>query len=43
MDMAGVVTKQKIKFKVTTDSNHKSPTASNLLQKQFATQEHDQV
>jgi hypothetical protein len=28
---------KKRKFKVTTDSNHKLPVASNLLQRQFST------
>jgi len=43
MEIAGVVAKQKRKFKVTTDSNHKLPVASNLLQRQFSTQEPNQV
>lgn len=43
MNMAGVSAKQKRKFKVTTESNHKLPVASNLLQRQFSTQEPNQV
>ena len=43
MSMAGVIAKQKRKFKVTTDSNHKLPVSSNLLQRQFSTAEPNQV
>ena len=43
MSMAGVKARQKRKFKVTTDSNHKLPVASNLLQRQFSTIKPNQV
>ncbi len=35
MAMSGVTAKQKKKFKVTTDSNHNLPVASNLLNRDF--------
>lgn len=43
MNLAGVKAKQKRKFKVTTDSNHKLSVAPNLLHRDFTTQEPNQV
>jgi len=43
MNLAGVMARQKRKFKMTTDSKHKLPVASNLLQRQFSAQEPDQI
>lgn len=43
MKLAGVVAKQKKKFKATTDSKHNLPVAPNLLNRQFAVNEPDQV
>ncbi len=38
MQIAGVVAKQKKKFKVTTDSKHNLPVAPNLLERDFETE-----
>ena len=43
MKLAGVVAKQKRKFKVTTDSKHNLPVAQNLLNRQFEVCEPDRV
>jgi len=43
MKLADVAAKQKKKFKVTTDSRHNLPVAPNLLDRQFAVAEPDQV
>jgi len=43
MRLAGVSAKQKKKFKVTTDSKHNLPVAPNLLNREFAVAEPDQV
>lgn len=43
MNLAGVKAKQKRKFKVTTDSNHKLPIASNFLNREFNVYEPDSV
>ncbi len=43
MKLAGVVAKQRKKFKATTNSKHTMPVAPNLLQRQFAAQTRDLV
>jgi transposase InsO family protein len=43
MKAAGVVAKQKKKFKVTTDSTHNLPVAPNLLERNFEVAEPDRV
>ena len=43
MKLAGVVAKQKKKFKATTDSKHNLPIAPNLLNRQFKVKEPDKV
>lgn len=43
MNLAGIKAKQKRKFKVTTDSGHKLPIASNLLNQDFKVNEPDKV
>jgi putative transposase len=43
MKLADVAAKQKKKFKVTTDSKHKLPIASNLLNREFKVAEPDRV
>jgi transposase InsO family protein len=43
MKEAGVSVKQKKKYKVTTDSNHKQPVYENLLQRDFSPAKPDQV
>jgi len=43
MKLAGVVAKQRKKFKATTDSKHKLPVAPNLLDRQFTVAEPDCV
>ncbi len=43
MNMAGVAARQKRKFKLTTDSKHKLPVASNLLQRQFTSYEANRI
>jgi len=43
MNLAGVMARQKRKFKMTTDSKHNLPVAPNLLNRQFAVKEPDNV
>ncbi|MFC1523665.1 IS3 family transposase [Thermodesulfobacteriota bacterium] len=43
MKLAGIVAKQKRKFKATTDSKHNLPVAPNLLNRQFKVKEPDRV
>ncbi len=43
MKLAGVTTKQKRKFKATTDSKHSLPVAPNLLKREFTTKKPDTV
>jgi len=41
MQLANVVAKQKMKFKATTDSKHKLPVASNVLDRNFVVSQPD--
>lgn len=43
MKAVGVQVRQRKKFKVTTDSNHKQPVSENLLKREFDVSQSDQV